>query len=65
MSFREEMGDLCLVQSNFLSQATFSSLAAISDSTAFFILCTSTSGEERKTVKESKRLHMLSTNWRV
>lgn len=35
-------------ESHTNQSSTFSSLAAISDSTAFFILCTSTSSEDRK-----------------
>lgn len=48
-------------QSIVMSRCTFSSLAAISDSTAFFIRCTSTSSEERKMSKTEQQCWWLAS----
>lgn len=57
-----------------LVKCTFSSLAAINDSTAFFILCTSTSSEQRKVIRQRTVVFMFGmdskpehtrSNWRI
>lgn len=58
--FRRRVESLGVIQSKSqLVKCTFSSLAAINDSTAFFILCTSTSSEGRKLLQiKNCRVHM-------